>query len=76
MDKDFGEKIPGMLQAFTWMLLKHRQNIKDRVEPEKVRMATAIYRKQNDIYRQFIQSLNHNNSRLTNPQITNTQQPS
>ena len=55
MDKDFGSKIPGMLQAFAWILLQHRLNLKDRVEPEKVRMATAIYRKQNDIYRQFIE---------------------
>ena len=55
MDKDFGSKIPGMVQAFAWVLLRHRLNLKDRVEPEKVRMATAIYRKQNDIYRQFIE---------------------
>jgi len=54
-DPNFGRKIPGMLQAFAWILLKHRQEIKDRVEPEKVRMATAVYRKQNDIYRQFIE---------------------
>lgn len=53
MDKSFGEKIPGMLQAFAWVLLKHRQNIKVRVEPDKVRSATAGYRKDNDIYRQF-----------------------
>jgi P4 family phage/plasmid primase-like protien len=55
MDKNFNQKIPGMLQAFAWLLLKHRQTIKDRIEPEKVRMATAVYRKQNDIYRQFIE---------------------
>ena len=55
MDKEFGAKIPGMLQAFAWVLLKHRTQIKDRIEPEKVRMATAIYRKQNDNYRQFIE---------------------
>lgn len=55
MDKEFGAKIPGMVQAFAWVLLKHRLSIKDRVEPEKVRMATAIYRKQNDTYRQFIE---------------------
>ena len=29
--------------------------IKDRVEPEKVKIATAVYRKENDIYRQFIE---------------------
>ena len=55
MDKDFGSKIPEMLPAFAWVLLQHRLNIKERVEPEKVRMATAVYRKQNDIYRQFIE---------------------
>jgi P4 family phage/plasmid primase-like protien len=55
MDKDFGRKIPDMVQAFAWLLLKHRQTIKDRVEPEKVRIATAVYRKENDIYRQFIE---------------------
>lgn len=54
MDKDFSAKIPDMVQAFAWVLLKHRLTIRERVEPEKVRMATAVYRKQNDIYRQFI----------------------
>ena len=55
MDKDFGRKIPAMVPAFAWMLLKHRLTIKDRIEPEKVRIATAVYRKENDIYRQFIE---------------------
>ena len=55
MDKNFGEKIPGMLQAFAWMLIKHRQKVKDRtLEPSKVRQYTEDYQKQNDIYRQFI----------------------
>uniref|UniRef100_A0A6C0D0F3 SF3 helicase domain-containing protein n=1 Tax=viral metagenome TaxID=1070528 RepID=A0A6C0D0F3_9ZZZZ len=55
MDKEFTKKIPGMLQPFAWILLQHRQKITVRIEPEKVRQATAIYRKQNDIYRQFIE---------------------
>jgi P4 family phage/plasmid primase-like protien len=55
MDKNFGRKIPGMLQAFAWILLRHRHNLKERIEPDKVRMATAVYRKQNDSYRQFIE---------------------
>jgi P4 family phage/plasmid primase-like protien len=55
MDPNFSKKIPGMLEAFAWVLLQHRQNLKERIEPEKVRLATAIYRKQNDIYRQFIE---------------------
>jgi P4 family phage/plasmid primase-like protien len=57
MDAEFSRKIPGLLPAFAWVLLEHRKSIlgKERVEPEKVRMATAMYRKQNDIYRQFIE---------------------
>lgn len=55
MDKNFGQKIPKIVEAFAWLLLKHRANIKERIEPEKVRMATAMYRKQNDSYRQFIE---------------------
>jgi P4 family phage/plasmid primase-like protien len=55
MDKEFSKKIPDLVQAFAWILLKHRQNITVRIEPEKVRSATAMYRKQNDIYRQFIE---------------------
>lgn len=53
MDKNFGKKIPGMLSAFAWVLLRHRLTITTRVEPEKVRVATAMYQKQNDIYRRF-----------------------
>ena len=55
MDKQFSKKIPGMIQAFAWVLLKHRQTITIRIEPPKVTQATEIYRKQNDIYRQFIE---------------------
>jgi len=57
MDKKFGNKIPGLLSAFNWVLLQHRVKIRDkhRTEPEKVRIATEIYRKQNDIYRQFLE---------------------
>ena len=55
MDKQFSKKIPGMIHAFAWVLLKHRTQIKVRIEPPKVTQATEIYRKQNDIYRQFIE---------------------
>ena len=55
MDKTFSQKIPGMVGAFAWYLLQWRQKVTIRVEPEKVREATAIYRRQNDIYRQFIE---------------------
>lgn len=57
MDKQFSKKIPGLVEAFAWVLLQHRLKIMNqpRAEPEKVRAATEIYRKQNDIYRQFIE---------------------
>lgn len=55
MDKTLGSKINGMVNAFAWYLLEWRQKITTRVEPEKVKEATAVYRKQNDIYRQFIE---------------------
>jgi phage/plasmid-associated DNA primase len=55
MDKKFHLKIPGLLSPFAWVLLQHRMKIRTRVEPDKVRAATAIYRKQNDIYRQFFE---------------------
>ena len=55
MDKQFTQKVPGLVQALAWILLQHRQKIKTRFEPEKVRMATEMYRRQNDIYRQFIE---------------------
>lgn len=55
MDKQFGKKIPSLLEPLAWVLLQHRQKLTTRVEPEKVRAATEIYRKQNDVYRQFIE---------------------
>tara|TARA_Y100000996_G_scaffold414633_1_gene406099 strand:- start:516 stop:3245 length:2730 start_codon:yes stop_codon:yes gene_type:complete len=54
-DPHFASKIPAMLEAFAWVLLEHRKKITRRFEPEKVKMATANYRKKNDIYRQFIE---------------------
>lgn len=57
MDTEFGKKIPGLLPAFAWVLLEHRISIlgKERFIPDKVKQATLMYRKQNDIYRQFIE---------------------
>lgn len=55
MDKQFGKKIPGLVEAFAWVLLQHRQHIGARIEPEKVKLATEYYKKQNDIYRQFME---------------------
>lgn len=55
MDKTFDSKISGMVSAFAWYLLEWRKKVTIRVEPEKVKEATAVYRRQNDIYRQFIE---------------------
>lgn len=55
MDPEFSKKIPDLVQAFAWVLMEHRKNIRSRVEPEKVRAATAMYKRQNDVYRQFIE---------------------
>jgi P4 family phage/plasmid primase-like protien len=53
-DNSFNDKIPGMLEPFAWYLLKWRQNVTVRIEPEKVRQATDMYRQQNDVYEQFV----------------------
>ena len=56
MDQHFSKKIPGLLTAFAWYLLNHRvkNNGVQQVDPPKVLQATEVYRKQNDIYRQFV----------------------
>jgi len=58
-DENFGEKIPELIKAVAWYLLQHRSDLikgkKQRFpEPEKVRKATAMYQKQNDSYRKYI----------------------
>jgi P4 family phage/plasmid primase-like protien len=53
-DPYFMEKIPDLLKPFAWVLLNHRKKGYKMYEPEKVTMATELYRKKNDVYRQFI----------------------
>lgn len=58
-DSRFADKLPSMAQAFAWVLLNHRKNIRGVsntafTEPPKVLQATAMYRERNDIYRQYI----------------------
>lgn len=57
-DKQFADKIPGMVEALAWFLLE-RFRIKPRVikEPPKVLMATQSYQRRNDVFRQFIDEL-------------------
>ena len=52
-DKHFADRIPHMTKAFAWVLLNHRKSLNIRIEPEKVKLATASYQKRNDVYRQF-----------------------
>lgn len=57
-ESDFEDKkLPGMFEALAWYLLQYRKEhtCSSLVEPEKVRSATAAYRRANDIYRQFIE---------------------
>lgn len=54
-DKNFKKKIPSMVSAFAWILIQHRHTVTTKIEPEKVLSATEQYRKQNDIYKQFIE---------------------
>ena len=59
-DRYFEDKLPGMIEAFAWVLLEHRRRIifngtYDKLfEPEKVTEATANYKSRNDVYMQFI----------------------
>lgn len=54
-DKYFSKKIPKMAEAFAWYLLTHlRMRPAHRPEPEKVRLATSMYQRKNDVFRQFI----------------------
>ena len=56
-DAYFSDKIPKLVKAFAWVLLDHMKKCGKRVEPEKVRLATANYRIRNDIYRQFVEEI-------------------
>ena len=57
MDKTFASKIPSLVEPFAWYLLEWRKNVKIIHEPEKVKHATLMYQKQNDIFRQFISEI-------------------
>lgn len=56
-DKRFKDKLPRLVEAFAWVLIEHRKTVKNIIEPEKVLSATASYRSQNDVYRQFCNEL-------------------
>ena len=57
-DPFFSEKLPKMKTAFMWIMVENYKRIciEGRMqEPEKVREATSIYRKNNDVFLQFIE---------------------
>ena len=56
-DRQFQDKIPGMIEAFAFLLLEHRKHTQRKPPPKKVRLATESYRKKNDIYRQFVEEI-------------------
>lgn len=54
----FSEKLPKLKQAFMWLLWEmYKQIAKDgrMPEPDKVREATSLYRRNNDVFLQFIE---------------------
>ena len=56
-DPFFSEKLPRMKTAFMWIMLESYKRVLREgrmLEPEKVRSATATYRRNNDVFLQFI----------------------
>ena len=56
-DPFFSEKLPRMKTALMWMMFETYKRVKKEgrmPEPEKVREATSIYRRNNDVFLQFI----------------------
>lgn len=54
-DPFFDQKINDMLEPLAWLLLERFKTLVPKVEPRKVSQATEIFRRNNDIYRQFIE---------------------
>jgi P4 family phage/plasmid primase-like protien len=69
MDKNFTDKIPRMTQPLAWYLIQRWRAVRklEPVEPEKVKVATNIYRQENDVYKQFEQQcvFTKNDTKLT-----------
>jgi len=66
-DKYFAEKIPQLVKPFIWYLLNHRKKPRNFIEPEKVKMATNMYKKKNDMFLQFSEEriVKDENSQIT-----------
>ncbi len=56
-DPFFNDKLPRMKQAFMWLMFENYKRIRREgkmIEPEKVKEATILYRKNNDVFLQFV----------------------
>ena len=59
-DSHFSQKLPELAQAFLWIIFqrfrKHKESgFVNKQTPQKVMLATTVYRSLNDVYQQFIQ---------------------
>jgi P4 family phage/plasmid primase-like protien len=54
VDRNFDDRIDGMLEAFNWVLMYHRENDLSTLEPDKVKAATNHYKEQNDAIQIFV----------------------
>lgn len=52
-DTEMDKKLPKLAEVFAWYLLRHRATYPKAPVPEKVKIATKIYEKENDILAQF-----------------------
>jgi phage/plasmid-associated DNA primase len=60
IDRRFWEKIPRMVQAFMWKLIRKYEETKGgviKIEPQKVLSATSRYRRANDKYKSFTEEV-------------------
>lgn len=57
MDRNFADKIPKMIQPLAWYLIQRWKTINklEQFVPEKVKVATDVYKQENDLYHQFDQ---------------------
>jgi P4 family phage/plasmid primase-like protien len=57
MDRNFADKIPKMIQPLAWYLIQRWKTINklEQFIPDKVKVATDMYKRENDLYHQFEQ---------------------
>lgn len=57
MDRNFTDRIPNMIQPLAWYLIQRWKTINklEQFVPDKVKVATDMYKRENDLYHQFEQ---------------------